>query len=158
MRSRNPAAPGAGANRKGAAPPAAQDAERLDAAARQLAIVNEQSADQTVRSRSPAAPGAEPTAKAQRRLTRTVLGVRGCGLVRTVLLYTLCVWVYKVQPRQTAVLSTTSVTCRLGGETHAHSVSQDEIFNIRMAGGDARIADHLQTERYNDADLLTGAD
>lgn len=51
---------------------------------------------------------------------------------------------------------TTSVQllCTLDGEEYTYIVTYDEQYNIIEAGGNAFIADHVQTEQYCDANIL----
>lgn len=44
--------------------------------------------------------------------------------------------------------------CTLNGEEYIYGVTYDEQYQIIEAGGDAWIADHVQTEQYNDANIL----
>ena len=49
---------------------------------------------------------------------------------------------------------TYEICCTLGDEEYLYSIVCDEQYRILEAGGDAWIADHVQTEKYGDANIL----
>jgi len=123
-----------------AAPQAENDA--MAAVAQQLAILNEQLALQAARRR-----------KAVRR------GILGCLLALVLLLgaWTAAVYFCRVLPRRNAVLTTTEIECTLNGERYGYGVTYDENCQIYYAGGAAFIANHVQVEKFDDANELLAA-
>lgn len=105
----------------------------IEEIAKQLAILNEQLASKTARRRKIA--------------KRTLLGV----LIAVVLLITVwcvCFFLFGIQPRQNAVLTTTCIEGTLNGEAHAYSFTYDENYRIHAEGGDTWITDHIP-EAFN---------
>lgn len=50
--------------------------------------------------------------------------------------------------------TTTELCCTLNGEEYLYSITYDDQYQIISAGGDEFIADHVQTEEYDDANVL----
>ncbi len=107
--------------------------------AKQLAILNDQLANQSARRR--------------KIIRRSAIGI-AIGIFIVIALYLFCLWAYRMHPTQNAVLTTTRLECELNGETYHYEVTYDEQYRIHKVGGDAWIADHVQTEQYNDANTL----
>ncbi len=118
---------------------APQDLTPQDEIAAQLALLNDQILGQSRRRK--------------RLVRRCCLGAAAVLLVLAAV-YVFCFWRFRVVPRQNAVLTTTQVECQLDGETYLYSVTYDENYQIIYAGGDAWIANHVQTEQYSDANIL----
>lgn len=116
-----------------------QDLPPQSEIAAQLALLNDQILGQSRRRK--------------RLVRRCCLGAAAALLVLAAV-YVFCFWRFRVVPRQNAVLSTTQVECQLDGETYLYSVTYDENYQIISAGGDAWIANHVQTEQYSDANIL----
>lgn len=68
--------------------------------------------------------------------------------------YIFCYCIFRVLPQEREVLYETEIICRLNEETYIYSVVYDENYRIIEAGGDRWIADHVQTEKYDDANIL----
>nr|WP_315022137.1 helix-turn-helix transcriptional regulator [uncultured Aminipila sp.] len=49
---------------------------------------------------------------------------------------------------------TTTLTCTMDNEEYTYAITYDEQYQIIEAGGDAFIADHVETEKYDDANIL----
>lgn len=107
--------------------------------AKQLAILNDRLANQSIK---------------RRRIIRRII----IGLLTAMFIFiAVCIfafWAYKISPRQNVTLTTTGLECQLNGETYYYEISYDENFQIHYAGGDAWIANHVQTETYDDANVL----
>lgn len=56
--------------------------------------------------------------------------------------------------RSSEVATTTKMTCTLDGKEYIYNVIYNEQYQIIGAGGDAWIANHVQTEQYSDANIL----
>lgn len=115
------------------------DASSLAEVADGLAAINEQLALQAIR---------------KKKLTRRVLICLPLSFILMIVMCVICVYYIKVKPRQNAVLTTTHIVCTLNGETYSYGVTYDENCQIREAGGDTFIADHVSTEQYDDANIL----
>lgn len=107
--------------------------------AKQLAILNDQLAIQSARRRT--------------IIRRSVIGI-AVAIFVMIFVYLFAYWRFRIVLRENAVLTTTTVTCELDGETYIYDVTYDENFQIWYEGGDAFIADHVQTEQYDDANVL----
>lgn len=116
-----------------------EDSSRESEVAKQLAILNDQLASQSVRRK--------------KIIRRSAIGVAAAIFV-IVAVYIFCFWAFRVQPRQNAALTTTALECRLNDETYYYEITYDEQYEIYETGGDEWIADHVQTEQYDDANVL----
>lgn len=61
--------------------------------------------------------------------------------------------IHRVEKSPNAV-TTIEMKCTLDGEEYHYGVSFDDQYRIISAGGDAWIANHVQTEQYGDANVL----
>ena len=120
----------------GSEPPERRD--DLSDVARQLAVLNEQMALQ---------------ARRRRRTGKIALGVL-CGLVALFVLYMALLIVCKAELDADRVLTTAELHCELNGESYTYGVTYDQQYRVIMAGGDAFVADHVNTEQYGDANIL----
>lgn len=114
------------------------DNSGMEEVAKQLAILNEQLANRSIRRR--------------RTWKRVLLGI----LISIVVLCASWVALYthfRVIPRQNAVLTMANVECTLDGETYYYGFLYDENFRIWEAGGDSWLADHVLIENYSDANV-----
>lgn len=111
----------------------------MEEVAKQLAVLNEQLALQASRRR-----------KIWKRILIGIL----IAFVLTIAVWLTCYTLFRVQRRQNAVLTTTSIVCTLDGEEYGYDVTYDENFQIYEAGGDAFIANHILVEQYDDANVL----
>ena len=112
---------------------------RQDEIAQQLAILNEQLAGQAVRRRQ------------HRRWAVLCLTL---ALLAAVFLYMGGVLLYRSLTETPPVLTRTAVVCELNGETYRYEIIYDQNFQIREAGGDAWLANHVMTDAYDDANML----
>ncbi len=107
--------------------------------ARQLAILNDQLATQA--------------ARRKRRVCRTIVGV----ILAAILLFVLYVGtniVYRSMQERDQILTETTIECVLGEEHYFYGVTYDQNYQVIYGGGDAFIANHVQTEQYGDANVL----
>lgn len=107
--------------------------------AKQLAILNDRLAAQSVRRK--------------KMIRRSAIGA-ALAIIVLIAVYISAIWVFKILPRQNVSLTTTAVECELDGETYHYEITYDENFQIHYAGGDAFIANHVEAERYDDANVL----
>ena len=116
-----------------------ESADAVAEVAKQLAVMNDQLAGQVIR---------------RRKNARRFLIGAAIALFLLLAAYVFCFWQFKVIPRQNAQLTMTSVQCELDGQTYSYGVVYDQNFQIYQAGGDAWIANHVNTEQYSDANVL----
>lgn len=107
--------------------------------AKQLAVLNDRLAEQTIRRR--------------RMIKRLVIGVIVVGILLAAL-YICLFATFKYVKQKGQVLTTTTLECELDGETYTYEVTYDENYQIIAAGGDAWIANHVETEQYSDANIM----
>lgn len=109
-----------------------------DEVAVQLAILNEQLANR------------------HRRHKKLLLGLL-IGLAAVVILWVAVMVVsfaaFSVRA-ESGMTTTVELTCTLEGEEYGYSITYDEQYRVVEAGGDEWIADHVQTEQYDDANVL----
>lgn len=120
---------------------AAQEGEASEESmvVQQLAILNGQLAAQSARRRT--------------LLRRCAVGA-ALALAALFLLWFLLFWFNRIVPQENAALTTTTLSCALNGETYLYEVTYDEQYRIFEAGGDAFIGSHVNTEAYDDANVL----
>lgn len=104
----------------------------------QLALLNEQLANKSRRSR--------------KLLKGVLIGL----LVAFLLFIAVCFFTITVsnQAYTSMQLHKVQLVCTLDGKQYTYGVTYDDSRRVRTAGGDAFIANHVQTERYSDADVL----
>lgn len=111
----------------------------LEDIAIQLAALNEQLANKAAHRR-----------KVWRRVLIGILIALALMIAVGMILF----YLYHVQPRKNAVLTTTNIECTLNGESYQYSITYDQDFRIYYAGGDAFIANHINAIQYDDANVL----
>lgn len=116
-----------------------EDKSDMNEVAKQLTVLNEQLAN---------------TAGRRRKTIRIAAIGIGVAIFVSIAIYVFCFWMFGVQPQENAILTTTNLECTLNGETYCYGVTYNEQYQIVEAGGDAWIADHVQTEQYDDANIL----
>jgi transcriptional regulator with XRE-family HTH domain len=121
--------------------PIADQEEKQDIGevAKQLAILNEQLANQASRRR--------------KIIKRAAIGI-GIAVFLSIAVCVFWFVAFRVVPRQNEKLTRTAIECELDGETYSYEVIYDQNFQIHEEGGDAWISDHVVTEKYEDANVL----
>ena len=116
-----------------------QEDSRYAEIAKQLAVLNDQLAEQSSRKR-----------RNFRRGVVTIVAV----LFLFFAVYLATFIIYGTVKDMNQELSTTSLTCTLNDETYLYEITYNQNYQITSAGGDSWIADHVQTEKYEDANVL----
>lgn len=104
----------------------------------QLVILNEQLANQ---------------ARRKRKILKTVLLSILAFIVFMILMWAICFYFFKVQPRNNATYSRCTITCELDGETYGYEMIYDENFRVYEEGGDSYISSHVLPDQYDDANV-----
>jgi transcriptional regulator with XRE-family HTH domain len=107
--------------------------------AKQLAVLNEQLANQASRRR--------------KIIKRAAIGI-GIAVFLLIAVYIFCFVAFRVVPGQNTKFTRTAIECELDGEIYSYEVIYDQNFQIHEEGGDAWISDHVVTEQYEDANVL----
>ncbi|MCB6991960.1 helix-turn-helix domain-containing protein [bacterium 210820-DFI.6.37] len=122
----------------GAEPKENREAANMNEIATQLAILNEQLANQSRRRRT--------------IIRRAAFGIFAViALVVFIYIASLIAFMYIPSSGET---KTSELLCTLDGEEYIYSITYDEQYRIISAGGDAFVDDHVQTEQYYDANIL----
>lgn len=106
--------------------------------AKQLAVLNEQLADQAARRR--------------KTWRRVLIGIPAALLILFVL-YMGMLLLYRYNREANTVLSQTSVECTVDGETHGYEFVYDQNYHVREAGGDEWVYDHILYDVHGAGDL-----
>ena len=106
--------------------------------AKQLAILNEQLAKQS---------------RSRKRISQIVLLSIAAIVLIAIVVYLSIFLIYKFDHSSRAMTSV-ELHCTLNGEEYSYGITYDDQYQIIEAGGDAWIADHVQTEQYDDANIL----
>lgn len=109
--------------------------------ANQLAILNEYLAKQ---------------ARTRKKVLKIVLICFVAIVIIPIFIYIALFFMFSVNKTAKSIQMTTTVElqCTLDGEQYLYGITYDDQYNIISAGGDAWIADHVQTEQYGDANIL----
>lgn len=122
--------------------PEEKDASEIEEVVKQLAILNEQMAKQS---------------RSRKRMYKIIL-ITSVIILLVVVVIPIAVSIAAFLPYSSATSteSTTTVElyCTLDGEEYRYGITYDDQYRIISAGGDAWIADHVQTEKYSDANVL----
>lgn len=123
--------------------PEQQNPPELGEVVQQLAFLNDQLVQQS---------------RARRR-TWKIIGVILVSIVGFVLAAVIaCVMLFSVRSISHEMTDDTRITfevlCTLDGEEYLYTIVCDEQYQILEAGGDAWIANHVQAEQYDDANIL----
>lgn len=105
---------------------------------KQLAIINDQLAKQS----------------RNRRLALKIVLISVAAIVFVTLVsYFALFTLYSVE-RSSGSATTVELYCTLDGEEYLYQITYDDQYKIIAAGGDQWVADHVQTEQYDDANIL----
>ena len=115
---------------------------RIDEISKQLAILNEQLANQAVRKR-----------KTTRRVMTAALIVIAAAVI-CVFLFFAAMILLRYDQNSKNEYYTTSIECELNGETYYYEVMYDQQFRIHVEGGDGFISNHIDVDEYENANEL----
>lgn len=115
-----------------------EEEKNINEIATQLALLNEQLANRSRRN--------------LKILKGILIGVSAVILIMSIF-YITAFTLFKYQ-KSSEVTTSVQLLCTLHGEEYTYVVTYDEQYNIIEAGGNAFIADHIQTEQYSDANIL----
>lgn len=115
-----------------------EEEKNINEIAVQLALLNEQLANRSRRNR-----------KILKGIWISVSAVILIMLIFYITAFTL----FKYQ-KSSGMTTTVQLLCTLDEEEYIYGITYDEQYNIIEAGGNAFIADHVQTEQYGDANIL----
>ena len=114
----------------------ATDGEAMNEIAKQLAVLNGQLAAKSAR---------------RRKILRGIL----IGLLAFIVLYFVCIILFKTERKRNQTLETVTIVCQLDGKEYSYTVEYDEGFRITAAGGDNYIYAHaLGGKEYDDVNVL----
>ena len=115
---------------------------RIDEISKQLAILNEQLANQAVRKRKTV------------KIVISAIIIAIVGLILAIFLYFAALILFRTHVNSKNEYYRTSVECELNGETYGYEVIYDQQFRIYEEGGDGFISDHIDTDQYDTANEL----
>lgn len=115
---------------------------RIDEISKQLAILNEQLANQAVRKR-----------RTTKRIIIAIIIAVAAAVLCVFLLFTALV-LFRYHKRSNTEFYTTSVECELNGESYYYEIMYDQNYQIYVGGGDAFISNHIDVGDYQDANEL----
>ena len=115
---------------------------RIDEISKQLAILNEQLADQAVRKR--------------KTVKRIIIGIviAIAAAILTIFLCFAALFLFRYRQEANTEYYTTSIECELNGQTYYYEVMYDQNYMIHTEGGDGFISDHIETVKYENANEL----
>ncbi len=106
--------------------------------ANQLAILNEQLAKQS---------------RVRKRILKIVLVSIATLILISIIINLVAFSLFRFH-RSSGATTSVELHCTLKGEEYIYGITYNEQYQILVAGGDAWIANHVQTEQYNDANIL----
>ncbi len=112
---------------------------KIDEVAKQLAILNEQLANQAVRKR-----------KTAKRIILTI-GLSIAGIILLVVLLFSALVLLRSYKKSQYEYSAVTLECELNGETYGYSMLYDQNYQIHECGGDAFISNHVDLMHCEDA-------
>lgn len=116
---------------------------KMDEIAKQLAILNEQLANQAVRKR-----------KITKRIITAIL-IAIAGIILLCFLYMAALILFRYHVASNTHLYETEIVCELNGETYGYEIVFDDNYRIHAEGGDSFISNHIDTLGIDDANVLT---
>ena len=115
---------------------------KMDEIAKQLAILNEQLANQSVRKK-----------KTVKRIFIGI-GIAIAAFVLFIVLWIAALILFRTNVANNKKFYETGIQCELNGETYGYEMVYDENFMIYEEGGDAYINNHIDVDQYDDANVL----
>ena len=116
-----------------------ESVQKIDEVAKQLAILNEQLANQAVRKR-----------KTAKRIILTI-GLSIAGFILLVVLLFSALVLLRSYKKSQYEYSAVTLECELNGETYGYSMLYDQNYQIHECGGDAFISNHVDLMHCEDA-------
>ena len=111
---------------------------KMEEIAKQLAILNEQLANQALRKK-----------KAGRRIF-IIIGAVIVGFILLCFLYLGALILFRYHVASNTNYYKTVIECELNGETYGYEMIYDDNFRLHAEGGDAFVIDHVDLTRYDD--------
>ena len=130
-------------NENGTAEAGSDESAKIDEVAKQLAILNEQLANQAAR---------------KRKLAKKIFIAIGAVIAGLILLFILCfgaLVMLRVRSKSQLEFTETTLECELNGETYMYSLRYDQNFRIHEEGGDAFISNHIDLQLHISKITLT---
>lgn len=115
-----------------------EEDQNVNEVAIQLALLNEQLAERHRR---------------HKKLLKYFLISVAVAVAAVVALWVLSFALFSVVT-DSGMVTTVELICTLDGEEYVYTITYNEQYRILEAGGDGWIADHVQTEQYDDANIL----
>ncbi len=115
---------------------------KMDEIAKQLAILNEQLANQAIRKKK----------TAKRIVIGIVLAI--AGLILLCFLYIAALVLFRTHVARNTNYYMTGIECELNGETYYYEMLYDDNYRVRAEGGDAFISNHVDLNGCEDANTL----
>lgn len=115
-----------------------EEEKNINEIAAQLALLNEQLAS---RSR-------------HNRIILRVIWISVSAVILIMLIVYITTFTLFKYQRMSEIRTTVQLLCTLDEEEYTYVITFDEQYNIIEAGGNAFIANHVQTEQYKDANIL----
>ena len=116
-----------------------ESVQKIDEVAKQLAILNEQLANQAAR---------------KRKTTKRVIMIIGIAIAGIILFFVMtfaALVAFRVHKKSQLEFSEVNLECELNGETYGYSIVYDQNYQIHECGGDSFIINHVDLMQYNDA-------
>ena len=116
-----------------------ESVQKIDEVAKQLAILNEQLANQAAR---------------KRKTTKRVIMIIGIPIAGIILFFVMtfaALVAFRVHKKSQLEVSEVNLECELNGETYGYSIVYDQNYQIHECGGDSFIINHVDLTQYNDA-------
>ena len=118
--------------------PATETDPRMEEIAKQLAILNEQLANQALRKR-----------KTGKRIIIIIASVI-VGFILLCFLYIGALILFRYHVAENTNYYKTVIQCELNGETYGYEMIYDDNYRIHAEGGDAFVIDHVSLTQYDD--------
>ncbi|MDD3413850.1 MAG: helix-turn-helix transcriptional regulator [Lachnospiraceae bacterium] len=115
-----------------------EEEKNVNEIAVQLALLNEQLANRSRRNR---------------KILKGIL-ISFSAVILIMLLLSIAGFTTSKYQKSSEIRTSVHLLCTLDGEEYNYVITHDEQYRILEAGGDAFIANHVQTDDYNDANIL----
>ena len=115
---------------------------KMDEIAKQLAILNEQLANQALRKR-----------KTTKKIVAGII-IAIAGVILLFFLYIVALVMFRTHVANNTNLYKSVIECEINGEVYGYEMIYDDNFRIRAEGGDSFISSHVDTAGYDDANVL----